>query len=137
VERRRWIELTTLTWHHFDMSSMQRNQRGTMPDGDDRPVRKNSARHAADFRFHLLVKRRCRFIKEQPIRLVENSPRDRQTLLLAARKALGPVVRAVNFAGKPRETCELEGGCARTQEIKTVTCRSAPPARGDFTSKRV
>ena len=39
-------------------------------------------------------------IEEHPIRLLQNSPRDRQTLLLAARKALGPVVLAVNLAGK-------------------------------------
>jgi hypothetical protein len=71
-----------------------------MPDGDDGRVRQNLPQHTVDFRFQFLVKCRCRLIEEQPIRLVENRPRDGQTLLLAARKALGPVVLAVNFARK-------------------------------------
>jgi hypothetical protein len=89
------------------MPSLQCNQRRAMPDRDDGRVRQNLAQHAADFRFQLLVKRRCRLIEEQPIRLVENSPRDSQTLLLAARKALGPVVLALDFASERRETNEL------------------------------
>ena len=67
------------------MPSMQCNQRGAVADGDDGRIRQNLAKHAVDFGFQLLVKRRRRLIKEQPIRLVENSPRDSQTLLLAAR----------------------------------------------------
>ena len=85
---------------------MQCNQGGTMPDGDDSRVRQNLAQRAIDFRFQLLVKRRCRLIEEQPIRLVENSTRNSQPLLLAARKALGPVVFAVNLARKRCETGE-------------------------------
>src|SRR5580693_8058938 len=96
---RRRLEYTTLTRLHLDIPSMQCNQRGAMPDGNDGHARQNLAQHAVDFRFQLLVKRRCRLIEKQPIRLVENSPRDSQTLLLAARKALGPVVLAVDFAG--------------------------------------
>src|SRR5262249_33654444 len=52
---------------------------------------------------------RCRFIEKQPIWLVKNSPRDSQTLLLTARKALRPVVLAVDFAGKRCETGEFQG----------------------------
>ena len=88
---------------------MESNQGGAMPDGDDGRVRQNLAQHAVDFRFQLLVKRRCRLIEEQPIRLIENSPRDSQTLLLAARKALGSVVLADNLTGQRCETGELQG----------------------------
>ncbi len=79
-----------------------------MPDGDDGRARQNLPQHAVDFPFQLLVKRRRRFIEEQPIRLIEDRPRYSHTLLLAARKALGPVVLATDFAGKRCETGELQ-----------------------------
>ena len=71
-----------------------------MPNGNDRRVGQNLDQHSVDFGFELFVKGRCRLIKEQPIRFVEHNPRDGQALLLAARKALRPVVLAVNFATK-------------------------------------
>jgi competence transcription factor ComK len=62
-----------LTRRHLDMPSMQRYQRGAMPDEDDGRIRQNLAQRAVDFRFQLLVKRRCRLIEKQPIGSVENS----------------------------------------------------------------
>ena len=63
--RRRRLEYTILTRLHLDIPSMQSEQRGAMPDGDDGHVRQNCAQHAVDFRFQLFVKRRCRLIEEQ------------------------------------------------------------------------
>src|SRR5215469_14319718 len=77
----RRLEYTTLIQLHFDMSSMQCNQRGAMPDRDDGRVRQNLGENMVDFRFQLLVKRRCRLIEKQPIWLLKNSPRNSQTLL--------------------------------------------------------
>ena len=101
---RQRFEYAVRARRHLDIPSMQRDQRRTMADRDDRRVRQDRAQHAVDFRFQLLVERRCRLIEEQPIRLVENSPRDRQTLLLATGKTLGPVVFAVDFAGERRQS---------------------------------
>src|SRR6516164_7202140 len=81
---RQRFEYAVRARRHLDIPSIQRDQRRTMADRDDRRVRQDLAQHAVDFRFQLLVERRCRLIEEQPIRLVENSPRDRQTLLLAS-----------------------------------------------------
>jgi hypothetical protein len=86
---RRRFEYATRTRFHLDMPLMQRNQRRAMADRDDGRIWQNLAQHTVDFRFQLLVKRRCCLIEEQPIRLVENGPRDRQTLR--------PVVLAVDF----------------------------------------
>jgi hypothetical protein len=74
---RQRFEYAVRARRHLDIPSMQRDQRRTMADRDDRRVRQDLAQHAVDFRFQLLVERRCRLIEEQPIRLVENSPRDR------------------------------------------------------------
>jgi len=105
---RQRFENAVRTRRHLDIPLMQRHQRRTMADRDNRRVRQDLAQHAVDFRFQLLVERRCRLIEKQPIRLVENSPRDRQTLLLATGKTLGPVVFAVDFAGERRQQRELQ-----------------------------
>jgi hypothetical protein len=86
---------------------MQCNQRRAVPDRDDGRVWQNLGQHAVDFRFQLLVKRRCRLIQEQPIRLVKNSPRYSQPLLLAARTIPRPEI--------PRTI--RRRGCARSREI--------------------
>ena len=57
-----WLEDTACTRHHLEMPSMQCNQRGAMPDGNDRRVRQNLDQHSVDFGFELFVKGRRRLI---------------------------------------------------------------------------
>ena len=85
---RRRLEYTALIELHLDMPSMQCDQRGAMPDGDDGRVRQNLARHAVDLRFQRLVKHRRHLTEEQPIRL-SRIARDSQTVPLVARKGAG------------------------------------------------
>jgi hypothetical protein len=55
---RQRFEYAVRARRHLDIPSMQRHQRGTMTDRDDRRVRQDLAQHAVDFRFQLLVERR-------------------------------------------------------------------------------
>jgi len=99
---RRRLEYTALIELHLDIPSMQCDQRGAMPDGDDGRVRQNLARHAVDLRFQRLVKRRRHLTEEQPIRLSRIARAIARRCRSSPEKALGPVVLVVNLAGNRR-----------------------------------
>ena len=60
---RQRFEYAVRARRHLDIPLMQRHQRRTMADRDDRRVRQDPAQHAVDFRFQPLVERRCRLIE--------------------------------------------------------------------------
>ncbi len=68
------------------------HERGTVRDRDDRRARKPLAEQLVEARLGLLVETRRGLVEEDPIGLDQERARQRQALLLAARKELLPVL---------------------------------------------
>ena len=99
------------------MALVELRETRAVPNRNDRRSGKFSGKDFVDFGFHRFVHRRRGFVEKQPIGLGQYRAGDRKALLLAAGKALRPIVLDIEFAG---EIAELRA----TQRIVSPRRRS-------------
>src|SRR3990170_5352860 len=77
-------------------------------DGDDGRAGQPLDQQTIELRFRPLVERGRRLVEEQPLRLLQERARDRQSLLLPAGKLVGPVGGLVEFATQGLQSNRVE-----------------------------